>query len=169
MQVRAGNNALVHHMGITEVTLADQVRPEDLDALTTLARQMGIADDALVHIRPAVMDPTTSGAYDMLGVYTPGTTFEMYGNDGAKLLKGGNNLYIKLQYPLHHHRKAGKEPLGAGPVVSIGPAETPAVQSAFRGSHHSRQRQGIAHRRSWDQGGGHRRRDSADSAVRGEL
>jgi hypothetical protein len=66
---------------------------------------MGIADDALVHIRPAVMDPTTSGAYDMLGVYTPGTTFEMYGNDGAKLLKGGNNLYINFNI---HYTTTGK-------------------------------------------------------------
>jgi hypothetical protein len=105
MQVRPGNNALVHHMGITEVTLADRVRPEDLDALATLARQMGIADDALLHIRPAVMDPTTPGAYDMLGVYTPGTTFEMYGNDGAKLLKGGKNLYINFNI---HYATTGK-------------------------------------------------------------
>jgi len=105
MQVRSGNNALVHHMGITEVTLADQVRPEDLDALATLARQMGIADDALVHIRPAVMDPSTPGAYVMLGVYTPGTTFEMYGNDGAKLLKGGKNLYINFNI---HYTTTGK-------------------------------------------------------------
>jgi hypothetical protein len=105
MQVRAGNNALVHHMGITEVTLADQVRPEDLDALATLARQMGIADDALVHIQPAVMDPLSPGAYDMLGVYTPGTTFEMYGNDGAKLLKGGKNLYVNFNI---HYTTTGK-------------------------------------------------------------
>src|SRR5258708_29159751 len=105
MQVRSGNNALVHHMGITEVTLADQVRPEDLDALATLARRMGIADDALVHIRPAVMDPSTPGAYDMLGVYTPGTTFEMYGNDEAKLLKGGKNLYINFNI---HYTTTGK-------------------------------------------------------------
>jgi len=105
MQVRPGNNALVHHMGITEVTLADQVRPEDLDALATLARRMGIADDALVNIRPAVMDPSTPGAYDMLGVYTPGSTFEMYGNDGAKLLKGGKNLYINFNI---HYTTTGK-------------------------------------------------------------
>ncbi len=105
MQVRPGNNALVHHMGITEVALADAVRPEDLDALTKLARQMGIADDALVHIRPVVMDPSNPGAYDMLGVYTPGTTFEMYGNDGAKLLKAGKNLYVNFNI---HYTTTGK-------------------------------------------------------------
>jgi hypothetical protein len=105
MQVRPGNNALVHHMGITEVALDDAVRPEDLDALTKLARQMGIADDALVHIRPVVMDPSSPGAYDMLGVYTPGTTFEMYGNDGAKLLKAGKNLYVNFNI---HYTTTGK-------------------------------------------------------------
>ena len=33
MQVRPGNDALVHHMGITEVSMADGVSPADLDAL----------------------------------------------------------------------------------------------------------------------------------------
>jgi hypothetical protein len=41
----------------------------------------------------------------MLGVYTPGTTFEMYGNDGAKLLKGGKNLYINFNI---HYTTTGK-------------------------------------------------------------
>jgi hypothetical protein len=128
MQVRAGNNALVHHMGITEVSLADQVRPEDLDALATLARQMGIADDALVHIRPAVMDPTTPGAYDMLGVYTPGTTFEMYGNDGAKLLKGGKNLYINFNI---HYTTTGK-PERNHSELALWLSSTPPKHQLFR-------------------------------------
>jgi len=96
MQVRPGNNALVHHMGITEVSLADGVSPADLDALAQVARQMGVPDDALTHIQPAVLDADNPGAYDMLGVYTPGTTFEMYGNDSAKLLKAGSNLYVNF-------------------------------------------------------------------------
>ena len=96
MQVRPGNSALVHHMGITEVSLADGVSPEDLDALAKVARQMGVPDDALTNLRPAVTDPLNSGAYDMLGVYTPGTTFEMYENDSAKLLKSGPNMYINF-------------------------------------------------------------------------
>jgi hypothetical protein len=128
MQVRSGNNALVHHMGITEVTLADQVRPEDLDALAKLARQMGIADDALVHIRPAVMDPTTPGAYDMLGVYTPGTTFEMYGNDGAKLLKGGKNLYVNFNI---HYTTTGK-PERNHSELALWFQSTPPTHQLFR-------------------------------------
>jgi len=31
-----------------------------------------------------------------LGVYTPGTTFEMYEDGSAKLLKGGKNFYLNL-------------------------------------------------------------------------
>jgi hypothetical protein len=96
MQVLPGNNALVHHMGITEVSLADGVSADDLDALARVARQMGVADDALTNMRPAVPDPQNPGAYDMLGVYTPGSTFEMYGNDSAKLLKAGGNLYVNF-------------------------------------------------------------------------
>ncbi len=96
MQVAPGNNAVVHHMGITEVTLTDGVSPADLDALAKVARQMGLPEDALTNIHPAVMDEQSPGVYDMLGVYTPGTTFEMYGDDSAKLLKSGSNLYINF-------------------------------------------------------------------------
>ncbi len=96
MQVRAGNSALVHHMGITEVTLTDGVSADDLDALAKVARQMGLPDDALTNMRPAVTDPGNPGAYDMLGVYTPGTTFEMYDAGSAKLLKSGANVYINF-------------------------------------------------------------------------
>jgi hypothetical protein len=96
MQVAPGNNAVVHHMGITEVTLIDGVSPADLDALAKVARQMGLPEDALTNIHPAVMDEESPGVYDMLGVYTPGTTFEMYGDDSAKLLKSGSNLYINF-------------------------------------------------------------------------
>ena len=100
MQVLPGNNALVHHMGITEVSLADGVSADDLDALTKVARQMGVSDEALTNMRPAVLDPQNPGAYDMLGVYTPGTTFEMYGGDSAKLLKAGANAY--LNFNIHY-------------------------------------------------------------------
>ena len=96
MQVRPGNSELVHHMGITEVSVADGVTPEDLDALAKVGHEMGIAGDALANMQPAVSDPLNTGSYDMLGVYTPGTTFEMYDHDSAKLLKSGPNLYINF-------------------------------------------------------------------------
>jgi hypothetical protein len=66
---------------------------------------MGIADDALVNIQPAVMDPLNPGTYDMLGVYTPGTTFETYADGGAKLLKAGSNMYINFNI---HYTTTGK-------------------------------------------------------------
>ncbi len=96
MQVVPGNYALVHHMGITEVVMAEGLDPNDLDALTKVARQMGLADDALMHPRPAVLDALNPESYDMLGVYTPGSTFEMYDADSGKLLKAGRDLYVNF-------------------------------------------------------------------------
>ena len=105
MQVRPGNAALVHHMGITEVSVGPGVLPEDLEALTKVGREMGMAADALTAMQPAVSDPLNPGNYDMLGVYTPGTTFEMYDHDTAKLLKSGANLYVNFNV---HYTTTGK-------------------------------------------------------------
>lgn len=105
MQVRPGNDALVHHMGITEVAVADGVTPEDLDALAKVAWQLGVPDDAFTHATPAVMDPQNEGAYDMLGVYTPGSAFELFANDSAKLLRAGKNLYINFNI---HYTATGR-------------------------------------------------------------
>jgi hypothetical protein len=105
MQMRPGNNALVHHMGITEVATADGVTLEQLNEFAKFARQIGIPDGTLADIRPAVTDPVNPDAYDMLGVYTPGTTFEMYRDGSAKLLKGGKNLYINFNI---HYTTTGK-------------------------------------------------------------
>lgn len=105
MEVRPGNAALVHHMGITEIALPAGVTSEQLDNFGRMAQQMGIADVAADAIRPAVPDPINPQAYDMLGVYTPGTTFEMFGDDSAKLLKGGENLYINFNV---HYTTVGK-------------------------------------------------------------
>ena len=104
MQVVPGNNALVHHMGITEVVL-EGLSPSDLDSLTKVARQMGLADDALTHPRPAVLDALNPESYDMLGVYTPGSTFEMYDEDSGKLLKSGKDLYVNFNI---HYTTTGK-------------------------------------------------------------
>lgn len=96
MEVRPGNRAIVHHMAIAEVALPPGVKPEDLDALNAAARQMGLPSGALDQARPIVRDPENSSAYDMLGVYVPGTTFEAYGEGNAKLLKGGGNFYVNV-------------------------------------------------------------------------
>jgi hypothetical protein len=96
MEMRAGNPKILHHMGITEVALPNGMKPADLKAFSAMTRKMGIPDNAMALIQPAVVDPHDPHAYDMFGVYTPGATFELYGNDGAKLLKAGSNLYINF-------------------------------------------------------------------------
>jgi hypothetical protein len=106
LQVRAGNTALLHHLGITEVALPDGVSPQDLDSADALASQIGAPSARLQMQRAAVTDPENPGAYDMLGVYTPGTTFESFGPGNGKLLKGGNNLYINFNI---HYTTTGRE------------------------------------------------------------
>lgn len=98
MQVLPGNGAVVHHMAITEVALADGVTPENIDKLQQVARKLGFPN-GLNSARFAVAGPGNSAVHDMLGVYTPGTTFESY-DDSAKLLRGGNNLY--LNFNIHY-------------------------------------------------------------------
>lgn len=95
MQVLPGNREIVHHVGITEVAMSHDVSAQDLDALARVATRMGLPEDALISAQPAVLDTATS-AYDMLGVYTPGSTFEMYDNGSAKLLKAGDNVYVNF-------------------------------------------------------------------------
>jgi hypothetical protein len=104
MQVRAGNRAVVHHMAITEVAMDPGVTPESLDQFTRIAHQLGLSNGS-VGSRPAIADPSNPVEYDMLGVYTPGTTFEMYGDGGAKVVKGGANMYLKFNV---HYQTTGK-------------------------------------------------------------
>jgi hypothetical protein len=106
LQVRAGNTVLLHHMGITEVALPEGMDPQALDAADALASQIGAPSGALQFQRAAVTDPSNPGAYDMLGVYTPGTTFESYGPANGKLLKGGKNVYIHFNI---HYTTTGRE------------------------------------------------------------
>ena len=105
MQVRAGNRELLHHMGITEVTLPEGIRPEDLNAFAAMASQLGVPNGALDSAQAAVTDPANPEGYDMLGVYTPGTTFEEYPDGSARLLKGGKNSYINFNI---HYTTTGK-------------------------------------------------------------
>ena len=104
LQVRPGNRAVVHHMAITEVRLEDGTSVDDLGAFATLARQMGLLN-SLPGVSPAVTDPSNPAAFDMLGVYTPGSTLELYGDDSAKLLKGGKSFYINFNI---HYQPSGK-------------------------------------------------------------
>jgi copper type II ascorbate-dependent monooxygenase-like protein len=94
-QTRAGNPAVVHHMAITEVALNDGMSAADRDQLALAARQMGLPN---VHgsSQPAVTTQSNPDQIDMLGIYTPGSTFEMYGENSAKLLRGGENMYLNF-------------------------------------------------------------------------
>ncbi len=106
LEVRAGNSGLLHHMGITEIALPDGMTPEMLDVMDTLAGQVGAPSFKLQIQQPGVADPANPGAFDMLGVYTPGTTFETYGEGNGKLLKGGKNVYLNFNI---HYTTTGRE------------------------------------------------------------
>jgi len=105
MQLLPGNRHLLHHMGITEVTLPEGMGLAQVNEFAAIARKYGIPDGSAANIRPAVEDPTNTGTYDMLGVYTPGSTFEGFTDDSGKLLKGGKNDYINFNI---HYTTTGK-------------------------------------------------------------
>jgi hypothetical protein len=100
IEVHAGNRGLLHHMGITEVRLPEGVSAADLEKFSHDAAQSGVPNGALANVRPVVTVPDGAGAYDMFGVYTPGTTIESYAPGSARLLKGGENLY--LNFNIHY-------------------------------------------------------------------
>jgi len=103
-QTRAGNPAVVHHMAITEVALDDGMSSADRDQLALAARQMGLPAPQ-ANSQPAVTTQSNPDQIDMLGIYTPGSTFEMYGENSAKLLKGGGNMYVNFNV---HYETTGK-------------------------------------------------------------
>ena len=105
MQLRAGNRNLLHHMGITEVALPEGLGPTQINEFAAMARKFGIPDGSVANTPPAVVDPTDADAYDMLGVYTPGSTFEAFADDSGKLLKGGKNYYINFNI---HYTTTGR-------------------------------------------------------------
>jgi hypothetical protein len=104
IQVRPGNRAVVHHMAITEIELDEGIKPADLGPLARIARQLG-SPNVLIGSRYAVTAPANPAVFDMLGVYTPGTTFEMYADGSTKLLRGGKNFYINFNI---HYQTSGK-------------------------------------------------------------
>lgn len=124
LQVRPGDRALIHHMAITEVALDNGVAPDDLDRLARIARQLGLGDSS-VATRPAVADPANPAEYDMLGVYTPGTTFEMYEDGSAKLLKGGKNMYLNFNI---HYQTTGTPETDRSMLALWFQSEPPAHQ-----------------------------------------
>jgi len=104
-QTLAGNPAVVHHMAITEIALPDGMSSADLNQLTLVARRMGMRLDTLVEMKTAVVTPSKPEQPDMLGIYTPGSTFETYSGGSAKLLRGGKNMYLVFNI---HYETTGK-------------------------------------------------------------
>jgi hypothetical protein len=124
LQVRPSNRALVHHMAITEVALKDGMTPADVEAV---AKQLGVPEGS-VGTSPAIVDPSNPASYDMLGVYTPGTTFEMYEDGSAKLLRGGSNMYLNFNI---HYQTTGK-PETDQPSVAFWFAPAPPRHQLYR-------------------------------------
>jgi hypothetical protein len=104
-QTRPGNAAVVHHMALTEIALPEGVNPSDVDQLAIVARQIGLNEHALLNLRPAITIPVTSARPDILAIYTPGSTLEMYEHGTAKLLRGGKNMYLDFNI---HYETDGK-------------------------------------------------------------
>jgi hypothetical protein len=100
IQAKPGNPAVVHHMALTEVALPDGLTPSVADQL---ARQMGAPSTEFDS--PVVTTSSKRGQPDMLAIYTPGSTLEMYPDGSAKLLRGGKNMYVVFNI---HYETTGK-------------------------------------------------------------
>jgi hypothetical protein len=127
LQARPGNRAVVHHMAITEVAVEEGMKPADLDAAVVIARQLGLSNRS-TFARPAITAPGNPEAFDMLGVYTPGTTLEMYASDSGKLLKGGENMYINFNI---HYQPTGR-PENDRSTIAFWFREEPPTHQLFR-------------------------------------
>ena len=127
LQVLPGNRAVVHHMAITEVALDKGVTPADLDRLARVAEQLGLPSGS-VGLQAAVHDPVNASAYDMLGVYTPGTTIETYDDGAAKLLRGGANMYLNFNI---HYQTTGR-PENDKPSIGFWFRASPPRHQLFR-------------------------------------
>lgn len=103
IQVRPGNGAVVHHMAITEVR-AEQRFGADTSPLAALAQQVGFQNDLTVR-EPVLRAPGDAAIPDMLAIYTPGASFEMYGGGAAKLLKAGKDYFLDFNV---HYQTTGR-------------------------------------------------------------
>jgi hypothetical protein len=93
-------------MALTEIALPDGINPSELDQLAEAARQLGVPEDALLNLPPAITTtPSSSSQPDILAIYTPGSTLEMYEHGSAKLLRGGTNMYLDFNI---HYETDGK-------------------------------------------------------------
>jgi hypothetical protein len=100
IQTHPTNASVVHHMALTEVALPPGMDPSSVEQM---ARQLGVAPQVVS--QPAVKTPTKPRQIDMLGIYAPGSTLEVYRDGTAKLLKGGKNMYLDFNI---HYETTGK-------------------------------------------------------------
>jgi mono/diheme cytochrome c family protein len=128
MQVVPGNRQVVHHMAITELVLPEGVTPKNIDKLDLMARKFGFSGG--MNTRYAVTARGNPAVYDLLGVYTPGTTFEMYEDGSAKLLKACKNCYLNFNI---HYQTTGKPEKDQTKVAFWFQSKAPAHQ-LFRAS-----------------------------------
>ena len=128
LQAMPGNAAVVHHMGITEVTLANGVTPENMAQLDAVARQLGMPNGALTRPQPSITDASDPTVYDMLSVYTPGTTYESFRAHAGKLLRAGPQQYINFNI---HYTTTGK-PETDQSNLGLWFASSPPAQQLYR-------------------------------------
>jgi hypothetical protein len=123
-ETRPSNAAVVHHMALTEVALPDGMKPADLEQVARMVQGMGIPN-AQIGPNPAVTVPGKPDQIDMLGIYTPGSTLEMYGEGTAKLLKGGRNMYLNFNV---HYETTGKPEVDRSAIAFWFQPDPPAHQ-----------------------------------------
>lgn len=100
IQTRPSNPAVVHHMAVTEIALPSGMTPSDVNMMVRLRGVPTTLFDS-----PAVKTASKLGQPDMLAIYTPGSTLEIYSEGNGKLLKGGKNLYLVFNI---HYETTGK-------------------------------------------------------------
>lgn len=105
LQPMPGNVAVVHHMGVAEVTLPPGMTPEKVTQLEAVARRSGLPEGAFSKVTPSIADPSDPDAYDMLATFTPGGGFESYPDGAAKLIRAGNDQYISFNI---HYTTTGR-------------------------------------------------------------
>jgi mono/diheme cytochrome c family protein len=118
------NPAVVHHMALTEVSLPDGMTPSGLEQLAESMRKMG---NPAKPVTPTavVTTPSIPKLTDMLGIYTPGTTLEVYPSGTAKLLRGGENDYLNFNI---HYETTGRPEIDRSQIAFWFQPEPPLHQ-----------------------------------------
>ncbi|MDP9053035.1 MAG: hypothetical protein M3N93_01835, partial [Acidobacteriota bacterium] len=103
IEVRPGNPRLVHHMALTEVSVLQTIGSNDTEPLNILARQLGIRNANTTSA--AVKTDGSHSLTDMLAVFTPGSSIEMFQSDAGKIVRSGPDMYLDFNI---HYEATGK-------------------------------------------------------------